>query len=56
MALCIQKQKSHGVPSGPPMAPVTMQIGSGAWVSPVKTKKEKKEIIELHPLLFHRMV
>jgi len=31
-----------------------MQMGSGAWMSPGKNKKEEKEIIELHPSPFLR--
>ena len=40
--------KKPWAPSGSPMAPLTMQLGSGAWVSPFKTKKEEKEITEIH--------
>ncbi|OGP54473.1 MAG: hypothetical protein A2Y65_09850 [Deltaproteobacteria bacterium RBG_13_52_11] len=48
MAFVMQRQKSHGGHLAHPRLPVTMQVGSGAWVSPAKIKREEKEMSELH--------
>jgi hypothetical protein len=47
MAFNIQRQKSHGDRLAHPWLPVTMYVGSGAWMSPAKIKEEK-EITTVH--------